>query len=319
LWDYDPASAPNLVTIRDGGRAIDAVVQLTKQGFAFVFDRVTGRPLWPIEERPVPASDVAGERAWPTQPFPTRPVAFSPQGAPASDLFDYTPALKAAAEAELAKYTGGPLYTPPSGRGTIMRPGIIGGANWGGAAFDPATGMFYVPSFTNPIVSRLVPQPIELGNLPYLAQGVVQLPLVDGLPVVKPPYSRVTAYDLNQGTIVWQVPIGDGPRNHPLLAALNTGPLGVGSRGSALVTATLLFVSQTAGRRFSDTIPREPATLRALDKATGEVLWKQDLSLSPTASPMTYQHRGTQYVVIATGGGLEAELVAFALPDRISP
>jgi quinoprotein glucose dehydrogenase len=179
--------------------------------------------------------------------------------------------------------------------------------------------MFYVPSFTNPIVSRLVPQPIELGNLPYLAQGVAQLPLVDGLPVVKPPYSRVTAYDLNQGTIVWQVPIGDGPRNHPLLAALNTGPLGVGSRGSALVTATLLFVSQTAGRRFSDTIPREPATLRALDKATGEVLWKQDLSLSPTASPMTYQHRGTQYVVIATGGGLEAELVAFALPDRISP
>jgi quinoprotein glucose dehydrogenase len=123
---------------------------------------------------------------------------------------------------------------------------------------------------------------------------------------------------LNTGTIVWQVPIGDGPRHHPLLEKLNTGPLGVGSRGSPLVTARLLFVSQAAGRRFSESIPPEPPTLRALDKATGDVLWKHDLALGPTASPMTYRHQGTQYVVLATGGGLEGELVAFALPDRRS-
>ena len=141
LWDYDLASAPNLVTVTVAGRRVDAVVQLTKQGFAFAFDRVTGRPLWPIEERPVPASDIAGEQAWPTQPFPTRPAPLVAQGVSLEDAFDLTPALKAAAQAELQKYRLGPIYTPPSAQGTFMRPGVIGGVNWGGGAFDPESGL----------------------------------------------------------------------------------------------------------------------------------------------------------------------------------
>src|SRR5262249_44539149 len=138
LWDYDNPAPPNLVTIKPDGnaRSIDAVVQLTKQGYAYVFDRMTGKPVWPIEEKPVPASDVEGERAWPTQPIPTKPPAFTEQGVAADDAFDLTPELKAAALKELQKYRIGPLFTPPSARGTIQRPGLIGGANWGGGAFD---------------------------------------------------------------------------------------------------------------------------------------------------------------------------------------
>ncbi len=144
LWDYDPASPPNLVTITVDGKRIDAVVQLTKQGFAFVFDRVTGRPIWPIEERPVPRSDVPGEASWPTQPFPSKPPAFESQGVTLDDAFDATPQLKERALAELKKYRLGPLYTPPSMQGTVVLPGVIGGANWGGGAFDPATGRLFV-------------------------------------------------------------------------------------------------------------------------------------------------------------------------------
>ena len=140
LWDYDPASAPNLVTITVDGKRIDAVVQLTKQGWAFVFDRVTGRPVWPIEEQPVPRSDVPGEASWPTQPLPTKPPAFESQGVTLDDAFDATPELKAKAVAELKKYRLGPIYTPPSLQGTVALPGVWGGANWGGGAFDPETG-----------------------------------------------------------------------------------------------------------------------------------------------------------------------------------
>ncbi|MFI5177787.1 MAG: PQQ-binding-like beta-propeller repeat protein, partial [Vicinamibacterales bacterium] len=157
LWDYDPASAPAIVSMKVDGRAIDGVVQLTKQGFVFVFDRVTGAPVWPIEERPVPASDVDGERAWPTQPVPTRPAPISPQGMTLDDAFDLTPALKAAAQDELKKYRLGPIYTPPSAQGTFQRPGVIGGANWGGSAFDAETGILYVKTSHLPAVVRIVP------------------------------------------------------------------------------------------------------------------------------------------------------------------
>ena len=157
LWDYDLASAPNLVTVTLAGRRVDAVVQLTKQGFAFAFDRVTGKPLWPIEERPVPASDIPGEQAWPTQPFPTHPAPLVAQGVSLDDAFDLTPALQEAAVAELQKYRLGPLYTPPTSQGTFMRPGIIGGVNWGGGAFDPESGMLYAKVSNNqPALVRIV-------------------------------------------------------------------------------------------------------------------------------------------------------------------
>ena len=155
LWDYDPASPPNLVTIRVNGKRIDAVVQLTKQGFAFVFDRVTGMPVWPIEERPVPQSDVPGEQSSPTQPFPTRPPPFTPQGTSLDDAFDLTPELKAAAQEEMKKFRLGPVYTPPSMEGTLVRPGVWGGANWGGGAFDPETGMLYLKTVGLPQVFRI--------------------------------------------------------------------------------------------------------------------------------------------------------------------
>ena len=157
LWDYDPASAPAIVSMKVDGRAIDGVVQLTKQGFVFVFDRVTGKPVWPIEERPAPASDVDGEHAWPTQPFPTRPVPISPQGMTLDEAFNLTPALEAAAKEELKKYRLGPIYTPPSIQGSFQRPGVIGGANWGGSAFNAETGMLFVKTSHSPAIIRLVP------------------------------------------------------------------------------------------------------------------------------------------------------------------
>ena len=157
LWDYDNASPPNLVTIHVDGRTIEAVVQLTKQGFAYVFDRVTGKPVWPIEERPVPASDVEGEHAWPTQPFPTKPPAFTEQGVTPDDVFDLTPELKNAALEELQKFRIGPLFTPPSEQGTVQRPGIIGGANWGGAAFDAASGVLFLKTTNQANIARVGP------------------------------------------------------------------------------------------------------------------------------------------------------------------
>jgi glucose dehydrogenase len=185
--------------------------------------------------------------------------------------------------------------------------------------------MLYVPSLTSPIVSQVVKEDPARGNLLYRRGGTQLLPTLDGIPVYKPPYSRVTAYDLNTGAIAWQVPIGDGPRNHPLLKDLKLGPLGSGNRGNPLVTATLLFVSQSGGglgrgealkvggRELSN-LPPEPPKFRAFDKKTGQVVWERELPVGPAATPMTYSYRDKQYVVLAIGGALQAELIAFALP-----
>jgi quinoprotein glucose dehydrogenase len=324
LWDYDFPAAPNLVEITVNGRRIKAVAQVSKQGFVYVFDRVTGEPVWPIEERPVPASNVPGERASATQPFPTKPPAFERQGFLDADVVEFTPELRAQALDVLKQWDRGPLFTPPSERGTVQLPGDVGGADWGGAAIDPATGFLYVPSLTSPIVVQLEKGDIEKGQMRFRRGGVSNLPTLDGIPLYKPPYSRVTAYDLNSGTIAWQVPIGDGPRNHPLLKDLNLGPLGNGTRGSPLVTATLLFVSQfsgglgraaalpVGGRPLTELAP-EPPRFRAFDKRTGELVWEKELPIGPAAAPMTYMAGGRQYVVLAAGGGLNAELIAFAL------
>jgi quinoprotein glucose dehydrogenase len=325
LWDYDFPSAPILGDITVNGTRINAVAQVSKQGFVYVFDRKTGAPVWPIEERPVPQSTVPGEKTAATQPFPTRPPAFDLQGLSDNDVVDFTPELKAQALEVINKFEHGPLFTPPSEKGTIQMPGNVGGANWGGAAFDPATGMLYVPSLTSPIISQVVKQDPARGNLLYRRGGTQLLPTLDGIPVYKPPYSRVTAYDLNTGTIAWQVPIGDGPRDHPLLKDLKLGRLGSGNRGNPLVTATLLFVSQSSGglgrgealkvggRELSN-LPPEPPRFRAFDKKTGQLVWEQELPVGPAGTPMTYSFRGKQYVVLAIGGGVQAELIAFTLP-----
>jgi quinoprotein glucose dehydrogenase len=323
LWDYDLPAAPILVTIRVDGRPVDAVVQLTKQGFAFVFDRVTGQPIWPIEERAVPPSDVPGERAWPTQPFPTRPAAFAPQGSSADDVFDATPALKAAAIEALKAYRTGPLYTPPSVQGTIVRPGIIGGANWGGGSFDPDTGMLYVKTSNQPFVVSIV-EPDRSASNPRASEVDADLvgrssgasfvpPAPEGfegrmpsLPLFKPPYGELVAIDLNADAIAWRVPAGDMPsvREHPLLRGVDL-PARLGSPGAPgnIVTAGgLVFVGG------GDT------ALRAFDKASGREVWSFDLPRRTAGTPMTYRaSSGRQYVVIATGGGRDAALVAFAL------
>jgi len=320
LWDYDLPSPPNLVTLTVEGKRIDGVVQLTKMGFAFVFDRVTGEPVWPIEERPVPPSDVPGEQAWPTQPFPTRPPTFSEQGVSLEDAFDLTPELKAAAQAEMRKYRLGTLYNPPSFQGTLMRPGLIGGANWGGGAFDVETGMLYVKTSNGAHVARLT-RPDRSPNNPrasevdadYVNQAGLNAEFMAGIPLIRPPYGHLTAINLNRGEIAWRIPLGDSPqlRAHPKLKEVPNLParLGaVGAPGSIVTQGGLVFVGGG------------DAALNAIDKTTGQELWRAPLPRRTMATPMTYRSRsGRQFVVIATGSGKEAALLAFALPSSTRP
>ena len=325
IWDYDLPAAPVLADIRVDGKVIKAVAQVSKQGFTYVFDRRTGVPVWPIEERPVPQSTVPGERSSPTQPFPTKPPAFERQGVTASDLIDFTPELKQAALEAIKPFNYGPLFTPPTEQGTIALPGWVGGANWAGAAFDPEQGTLYVPSLTSPFVIQLVKPDPTKSNLLYVRGGVQVPPTLDGLPIVKPPYGRVTAINLNQGDTKWVAPVGDGPRNHPLLKDLNLPALGAALRNAPMVTKSLLFIATgqgnlgggralpVGGRPLSTGLPPEPVKLRAFDKATGALLWEFVPPSQPLASPMTYSYQGVQYLVVAAGSGLSAELIAFTL------
>lgn len=324
IWDYDFPAAPILADITVGGKPVKAVAQVSKQGFTYVFDRRTGAPVWPIEERPVPQSTAPGERTSPTQPFPTRPPAFERQGVTENDLIDFTPELKQAALDAIKAFDIGPLFTPPSEKGTIQNPGWAGGANWAGASFDPETGVLYVPSMTSPIVVQLVKPNAGRSNLLYLRGGTMMPPSLDGLPILKPPYGRVTAIDLNKGETRWTIPIGDGPRHHPLLKDLNLPPMGAPIRNAALVTRSLLFVamgqgnlgggrSLPVGDRPLSKLEPEPIKLRAFDKATGVMVWEFDPPSRPLASPMTYSYQGKQYLVVAAGAGPSAELIAFTL------
>jgi quinoprotein glucose dehydrogenase len=319
LWDYDPASAPVLATLNVDGKSIDAVVQLTKQGFAFAFDRVTGAPVWPIEERPVPQSDVPGEESWPTQPFPTKPEAYTEQGLTLADAFDLTPQLKEAAQAEMRKYRQGGLYTPPSMDGTLTRPGVWGGTNWGGGAFDPATGMLYLKTANGGQITKI--QAFDPTTLPAARAGEVDadylqrgLPAIfsGGLPLMRPPYSHLVAIDMNKGAIAWKVPFGDNVpsiRNHPALKGV-TLPRRLGAAGPSgqIVTAGgLVFIGS------GDT------AFYAFDKATGEEVWHLPLPRVVTGTPMTYRSAsGRQFIVVGTTAGADAALVAFAL-DGGSP
>jgi quinoprotein glucose dehydrogenase len=323
LFDYDVPAAPILADITVDGRRIRALVQVTKQAFAFVLDRVTGQPVWPIEERPVPPSTVPGEKAAATQPFPTRPPPFDRQGVTIDELIDFTPALRAEAIEIVKQYVYGPVFTPPSvvsnepggTKGTIQMPGSVGGADWTGAGVDPETGMLYVPSMTNPFVANLVPGDPKTTNLKYRASTRALLLGPQGLPLMKPPYGRITAIDLKRGEQVWMVANGPGPRDHPLLEDLNLPPLGHASRGAPLVTKTLLFTPD--GDQINVRVPPGGGgrAFRALDKATGATIWETEMEAGATGAPMTYMHNGKQYIVVAIGGrDHPAEFVAFSLP-----
>jgi quinoprotein glucose dehydrogenase len=323
IFDYDNPAAPILADLTVDGRRIRAVVQVTKQAFAYVLDRVTGRPVWPIEERPVSPSTVPGERASRTQPFPSKPPAFDRQGISEDDLIDFTPQLRAEALEIARKYVLGPMFTPgsppepgPNGKqGTIQMPGTVGGADWTGAAFDPDTGRLFVPSMTGPIAQNMMPGAPETSNLRYRVSNNTRILGPRGLPLVKPPYGRITALDLNRGEKVWTAPNGDGPRHHPAIAHLKLGPLGNATRSAVIATRTLLFA--TVGDQI--TVGTPPGfggkQFSAFDKRSGDLLWTTELEAGATGAPMTYMHRGKQYVVFAIGGQQHAaEFVAFALP-----
>jgi quinoprotein glucose dehydrogenase len=325
IWDYDLPAPPVLLDITVRGRRIPAVAQVTKVGFTFVFNRYTGRPVWPIEERRVPQTDVPGERTAATQPFPTLPEPFEPQGLRDEDLIDFTPGMKAQAREIVSRYRHGPLYMPPSvvvpggNLGTLIRPNLSGGANWQGAAADPETGMLYVSSISTvgPIGLRQDPKISDMQWIGAYGEGFPQGSLggPNGLPLVKPPWGRITAIDLNTGRHAWMVPNADTPewaRNNPALAGITLPKTGSFDQSGLLVTKTLLFSGEGSGLWRAGGGGNK---LRAHDKRTGEVLHEFTLPANQSGVPMTYAVDGRQYIVVAVGArGHAGELVALTLP-----
>ena len=324
LWDYDPPAAPNVLNVVVDGRPVKALAQVTKQAFVFAFDRETGTPIWPIEDRPVPRSNVPGEAAAATQPFPTRPAPFDLRGITIDDLVDFTPELRAEAEEILEDFVYGPIFTPPTvkgegpgeTRGTILMPGWVGGANWGGAAVDPETGVLYVPSVTSPSVTALIPPPIpDSSDFRYVRGLPREVPMPQGLPLLKPPYGRITAIDMNTGEHVWMRPNGPGPRDHPAIADLDLPWLGQRGRPAPMLTKTLLFLGEGTEAALSILPIAGGKTFRAWDKESGEVVWEMEMAAGTSGAPMTYLSGGRQFIVVAIGDrDTPGRLVALALP-----
>jgi quinoprotein glucose dehydrogenase len=314
LWDYDLPTAPKLLNIMHDGMSIPAIAQPSKQGFVYVFNRITGAPVWPIEERPVPQSDTPGEQSWPTQPFPTAPPPFARQRFTEADINPYISQVDQAKVREFLKSARNEgLFTPPSLQGTVMLPGHNGGANWGSSAVDPTKGRLFVVSKELPTTANLRapqaptqnasavlrggaprPPPLPPPNagpdfIPYTAPADFMIQPSTGLSAMGPPWSQITAYDLNQGTIMWQIPDGD------VASLAAKGITGTGShapRGGVVATGGgLLFIGTSSDRKF-----------RAYDADTGKVLWSYDLPAATEGVPAVYSVAGKQYVVIAVGG-----------------
>ncbi len=323
LWDYDFPCAPILVDISVDGKLVKALAQPSKQSLLYVLNRETGEPVWPIEERPVPAGDAPGEWYAATQPIPLNgkgePFAYDQLGVSVDDLIDFTPELRAEAEALLEQYAYGPIYFPivmkdqgigAGKRGSIHMPGSFGGTNWPGASFDPETSTLFVPSAHTPIEARLIPAP-EGSDTGYTREKYQPLLGPRGLPMFKPPYGRLVAIDLNKGEVKWTAANGDGPRDHPALKDLDLPPLGQPGRVGPLVTKSLVFLGEgipqsvpgSGGRKF-----------RAFDKATGEVVYETTLDGSVTGVPMTYAWEGKQYLIVPIGyPGRPGEFLALAV------
>jgi quinoprotein glucose dehydrogenase len=357
LWDYDLPCAPILFDVQMGGRTIKALAQPTKSAFLFVLNRETGEPIWPIEERPVPQSESPFEKTSPTQPFPTWPQPFDRQGFSADVLNDLTPALRAEAANVMAQYHIGPLYTPPAvdvpggPLGTLMLPADVGGANWPGGSFDPETNRLYIHSHTAVFTLRNIPADLEpfdpspsgraaapaapappppqgglgprpgLGPQPGLGAPRGGTFLQGTIPLIKPPYDRITAYDMNTGEMLWQKPHSTTPDNirlNPALEGLDVARLGAYGRIfiGTLTTKTLVIAGE--GDVHTNAAGATVALLRAYDKATGEdVAGQVEMPAKQTGSPMTYLHDGKQYIVVAvsrSGADAGAELIAYALP-----
>jgi quinoprotein glucose dehydrogenase len=361
IWDHDVPCAPILADLTVDGKLIKAIAQPTKQGWVYVFDRATGAPVWPIEERPVEKGDVPREWYSPTQPFVTKPPAFERQGVTHDDLIDFTPELRAEAIKVVSRYKIGPLFTPPvvskweGPLGTLMLPNVTGGANWQGGSLDPETNILYIFSNTNISALQLAPPDPERSDM-LLARGVARNPNsapargaapavpagappapgaagegggaapaaaggggggglnVQGLPLVKPPYGRITALDLNKGELAWQIAHGDTPdniKNHPALKGLTIPRTGRQGRIGVLTTKTLVIAGEGG---FNTTPQGRGAMLRAYNKATGEEVGAVYMTAPQTGSPMTYMHDGVQYVTVSISGpGYPGELVAYKL------
>jgi quinoprotein glucose dehydrogenase len=351
LWDMDIPCAPMLVDITVNGRPVKALAQPTKQAFLYMFNRETGEPIFPIEERPVEQSTVPGEKTSRTQPFPTKPPAYDRQGFTNDDLIDFTPELKAEAAAVASHYKLGPVFTPPvvskaeGPLGTLALATAGGGTNWAGGSFDPQTHIAYI--YSQRSISNLG---LHLGLLPSdpktrdfafvqgnaadgirttggaganagaapgaNTEGPVDRLTVQGLPLVKPPYGQISAINLDRGEILWQIAHGDTPdkvKNNPALKGLNIPRTGRAGIVGTLVTSTLVIAGEPG---FVTTPFGHGAMMRAYDKATGKEMGAVFTPAPETGSPMTYMLNGKQYIVIAVGGADHpAEFVAYKLPD----
>ncbi len=352
LWDMDIPCAPILTDITVNGRTVKALAQPTKQAFLYVFDRTNGKPIWPIEERPVEKGAVPTEWYSPTQPFPTKPPAYDNQGVLPDSLINFTPALHEQALQLIAKYKTGPIFTPPSVStqdgtlGTLVSPGSQGGTNWPGGSYDPETHTVYVFSQSAIALLGLVPPPSNISDMNYV-QGVAGAAVrarramgaapvapppgppraaaapagpgvltVQGLPLLKPPYGRITAIDLDKGEFRWQIAHGETPdniRNNPALKGLNIPRTGRSGLIGVLTTKTLVIAGEAG--YFTTPSGQRGAMLRAYDKMTGQEVGAVYMPAPQSGSPMTYSLNGEQYLVVAIGGGnYSGELLAFKLP-----